>query len=89
MSPTDRPGRHDPLLSGLELWLSGTPAELDAAARILAGIGRVVAASPRHRLTGADAGRWRVYARIAVASPAAPCPPAPAEEPATLPDLAA
>jgi hypothetical protein len=89
MSAPDRPSRHDPVLSGLELWLSGTPAELDAAARVLARIGRIVYASPRHRLTGTDAGRWRVYARLAVASPAAPTPPGEVNRPVPLPDLAA
>jgi hypothetical protein len=51
---------------GLEIWLSGTTAELDVAARALAQLGRIAYRSDRHRLTGADAGRFRVYVRIYV-----------------------
>lgn len=51
---------------GLEIWLIGTPAELDTAARALAGIGRVVSHSSREPLTSGDGGRWRTYARLTV-----------------------
>ncbi len=50
----------------LEVWLIGTPAELDAAARALSRIGRVVDRGARTPLAGADAGRWRIYTRIRV-----------------------
>jgi hypothetical protein len=65
----------------LEVWLIGTPAELDTAARALARIGRVVNHGPRIALAGADAGRCRTYARIRVlatvtaVAPAAPGAP--------------
>jgi hypothetical protein len=55
----------------LEIWLTGTPSDLDAAGHALGRIGRIVYRSPRHTMAGADAGRDRVYARIAVtATPA-------------------
>lgn len=50
----------------LEVWLIGTPAELDTAARALAAIGHVVNHATRTPLAGTDAGRWRTYARIRV-----------------------
>jgi hypothetical protein len=50
----------------LEVWLTGAPIELDAAARALAAIGTVVYASDRTALAGADIGRCRTYARIHV-----------------------
>ncbi len=86
--PADRPNMHDPALTGLEIWLAGTPDELDAAARVLGRIGRILYASPRHRLAGADAGRWRVYARLGVpTATAVPAPPRTGNQPATLPGL--
>lgn len=68
-----------------------TPSELDTAARALAGIGRVIDRGSRTPLGGADAGRWRTYARIRITgvSPSARPAAAPANTPATLPDLAA
>lgn len=53
---------------GLEIWLTGTPIELDTAAYALARLGRIAHRGERHRLTGADAGRYRVYVRIHVAA---------------------
>jgi hypothetical protein len=61
---------------GLEIWLTGTPAELDAAARALAPLGRIAWRSDRQWLTGTDAGRCRVYVRIYLAT-------APAARPAS------
>ena len=56
----------NPVITDLELWLIGPPAALDAAARALAGIGRVCHHSDREALTGEDTGRSRLYARIYV-----------------------
>ncbi|MGV9979506.1 hypothetical protein ACWDUH_17685 [Micromonospora wenchangensis] len=63
----DRPSRRDAPLSGLEVWLTGTPAEIDAAARALAAAGRVAWQGTRRPLTGTDAGRSRLYLRLTVA----------------------
>ena len=87
----DRPSLRDGQLAGLEVWLAGTPDELDAAARALARIGHVLHGAPRRRLSGAgDAGRYRTYARIRVATTTSVRPSAgPVAEPATtLPDAA-
>ncbi|TDB81482.1 hypothetical protein [Micromonospora sp. KC721] len=62
----DRPSMRDAPLSGLEIWLTGTPAELDAATRALAAAGRLVWSGPRRALTGSDAGRARLYLRLTV-----------------------
>jgi hypothetical protein len=43
----------------LEIWLIGTPAELDAAACALVGIGTVIDRGQRTALAGSDTGRWR------------------------------
>ncbi|MFF0874493.1 hypothetical protein [Micromonospora aurantiaca (nom. illeg.)] len=56
------------LTGGLEVWLTGTPAELDAATVVLTSAGRVVQHGTRWPLTGADAGRHRLYLRLAVAA---------------------
>jgi hypothetical protein len=86
----DWPNPRDTPLAGLELFLTGIPAELDAAALVLGRIGRILYASPRHRLAGADTGRLRVYVRLHVATIPAKLPPVPTENDApTLPDLAA
>ncbi len=50
----------------LEVSLIGTPAELDAAARALSRIGRIVDRRTRTPLAGSDAVRYRIYARIRV-----------------------
>ncbi|MDG9678245.1 hypothetical protein [Micromonospora sp. DH14] len=53
---------------GLEVWLIGTRAELDAATAALTDAGHVVQRGTRHALTGADAGRYRLYLRLSVAA---------------------
>ncbi|MFU8875895.1 hypothetical protein [Micromonospora sp. SL4-19] len=57
-----------PRLSGLEVWLTGTPAELDAAAAALTAAGHLAQPGTRHPLTGADSGRYRLYLRLTVAT---------------------
>jgi hypothetical protein len=79
------------MMFDLEIWLIGTPTELDAAARALAGIGRVIHHGTRTALAGADTGRWRIYARISVTGAYRPVL-ATADstiQSSTLPDLAA
>ncbi|MFE7869211.1 hypothetical protein ACFUYE_02540 [Micromonospora humida] len=51
----------------------GTPAELDAAVAVLTATAYVTQVSDRHPLAGADAGRHRVFLRLALttAAPAA------------------
>ncbi|SCF05506.1 hypothetical protein GA0070562_5660 [Micromonospora tulbaghiae] len=56
------------LTGGLEVWLTGTQAELDAATAALTAAGRVVQHGTRRPLTGADAGRHRLYLRLTVAT---------------------
>jgi hypothetical protein len=53
-------------MSGLEVWLIGTPAELDAALSALRAAGQVIEASRPQPLYGADSGRVRRYLRIRV-----------------------
>lgn len=84
---------------GLEIWLIGTPAEVEAAARMLARLGVVAYHSGSVPMTGADAGRVRAYARVHVSTrravadtPTARTPPTASTAPnggATLLDLAA
>ncbi|MET8371788.1 hypothetical protein [Micromonospora profundi] len=50
----------------MEVWLSGTRAELDAATAALADLGHVTQQGQRWPMSGADAGRYRVYLRLAV-----------------------
>lgn len=83
------------MIKELEIWLIGTSAELDASVRAFAGIGRIVlpedpADRPkRHPLVGADAGRYRLYLRVAVATVRRPATTEAEKEPgATLIDLA-
>lgn len=64
----------------IEVWLIGTPVELDTAARALAGCGHVADHSDRIPLFGADTGRYRTYARIHIPTGCAP-PPAVLEPP--------
>ncbi|GAA3242980.1 hypothetical protein ACFO1B_30870 [Dactylosporangium siamense] len=58
---------------GLEIWLIGTSAELDAAVAALTGIGtHLLPDDPadhpqRHALHGCDLGRHRLYVRLSVA----------------------
>ncbi|MET7709141.1 hypothetical protein [Micromonospora sp. NPDC005413] len=63
----DRPSMRDAPLSGLEIWLAGTPTELDAAIRALTAAGRIAWQGPRRPMTGPDAGRARMYVRLSVA----------------------
>ncbi|MFG1843672.1 hypothetical protein [Micromonospora carbonacea] len=64
----DGPSPRDPQLTGLEVWLSGTPAELDAAVGVLAAAGHVAWRSARRPMTGTDAGRHRLYLRLTLAA---------------------
>lgn len=54
------------MIADLEVWLIGTPNQVGDAMTALAALGRVVNASRPQRLHGADSGRVRRYARIAV-----------------------
>ncbi|MGW5580894.1 hypothetical protein [Micromonospora chokoriensis] len=54
----------------MEVWLSGTRAELDAATAALADLGHVIQQGQRWPMSGADAGRYRLYLRLAVATAA-------------------
>ncbi|MET9302311.1 hypothetical protein [Micromonospora aurantiaca] len=56
----------DPRLSGAEVWLTGTPAELDALTAALTAAGHLTQRGTRRALTGADAGRHRLYLRLTV-----------------------
>ncbi|WUP52325.1 hypothetical protein OG994_12740 [Micromonospora globbae] len=60
----DRPSPRDARLSGLEVWLTGTPAELDAATAALTDAGHLTQHGIRRPLTGTDAGRYRLYLRL-------------------------
>ncbi|MFI6261359.1 hypothetical protein [Micromonospora sp. NPDC051006] len=62
----DGPSPRDSRLSGLEVWLTGTPAELDAATAALADAGHLTQRGTRQPLTGTDAGRYRLYLRLSV-----------------------
>ncbi|PSK64866.1 hypothetical protein B0E53_03169 [Micromonospora sp. MH33] len=58
----------DPRLSGAEVWLTGTPAELDALTAALAAAGHLTQRGTRRALTGTDSGRHRLYLRLTVAA---------------------
>ncbi|MFG2060461.1 hypothetical protein ACGFIK_03475 [Micromonospora sp. NPDC048871] len=77
----------DARLSGLEVWLTGTPAELDAAVTALAAAGRLTQRGTRRPLTGTDAGRHRLYLRLSIATAARPSGRTPATGRAALLDL--
>ncbi|MEU1751995.1 hypothetical protein ABZ436_04960 [Micromonospora matsumotoense] len=63
----------------MEAWLIGTPAELDAAIAALTAVAYVAQTGDRNPLAGADAGRHRVFLRLALTTaPAAHRRPAPA-----------
>ncbi|WP_030333394.1 hypothetical protein [Micromonospora parva] len=64
----DGPSPRDARLSGLEVWLTGTPAELDAATTALVDAGHLTQHGTRRPLTAADAGRYRLYLRLNVAA---------------------
>jgi hypothetical protein len=68
-APRARPATGSGVGFGLEAWLIGTPAELDAALGALAAAGRVRwqgigRPGARVPLAGADYGRFRAYALI-------------------------
>ncbi len=48
----------------LEIWLIGTPGQLDRATAALAATGTITQDPARHALAGADSGRYRTYLRI-------------------------
>lgn len=58
------PSKHDPPLRGLEIWLIGTPADVDAALSVLRDAGRHEFTGRAHRMAGTDSGRVRRYLRI-------------------------
>nr|WTA66442.1 hypothetical protein OHB51_28820 [Micromonospora sp. NBC_00855] len=65
----------------MEAWLTGTPAELDAATRTLIAAAYISQVSDRHPLTGVDVGRHRVFLRLALATTADTSPRQPAPVP--------
>jgi hypothetical protein len=67
----------------LEVWLIGTPAELDTALTLLAEAGHTAYQATRRRLTGADHGRWQIHLRITVPL-TKPTTPPPAEAAALI-----
>lgn len=78
----------DARLSGLEIWLTGTPAELDAIAAALTAAGhRIAQRGTRRPLTGTDAGRCRLYLRLSIATATRPSGRAPDTGGAALLDL--
>ncbi|MGC5308765.1 hypothetical protein [Micromonospora zamorensis] len=62
----DGPSPRDARLSGLEVWLTGTPAELDAVTAALTDAGHLTQHGTRRPLTGTDAGRYRLYLRLSL-----------------------
>ncbi|MEU5944150.1 hypothetical protein ABZ793_01140 [Micromonospora sp. NPDC047465] len=56
----------------MEIWLTGTPAELNAAIQALTAAAYVSYVSDWHALVGVDAGRYRAYLRLAVTTAPAP-----------------
>lgn len=55
-------------ITDLELWLIGTPYEVRTALATLATLGRIAGVSTPEPLYGADTGRIRRYARVAVST---------------------
>ncbi len=51
-------------IADLEVWLTGTRAQIEAARKALSSTGRTAYESSTHRLAGVDAGRHRQYVRI-------------------------
>jgi|GEM_PF-5380935 len=77
----------------LEVWLIGTPTELDTVTAALGGLGRIVGASKPDPLYGADAGRVRRYLRVHIPYQATGNRPQPkaagaSQSPLALPDAA-
>jgi hypothetical protein len=56
------------VIADLEVWLMGTPSEVDAALTALRNAGRLTGVSKPERLYGADAGRVRRYVRLVIAT---------------------
>jgi hypothetical protein len=73
---TDRPRLGQTSAFGLEVWITGTPAECNAAVAALHSAGRVAYIADRYPLAGADRGRFRTYALIHLTTD-------PASDPAT------
>lgn len=70
-------------VSGLEVWLVGTRADLRTAYRALAALGTVIKVGTVRPADRPDTGHFRVYVRLTVATPAVT--PAPRRtEPAAL-----
>lgn len=65
----------------MEVWITGTPAELDAAEAALHAIAYVAFTSARYPMAGADAGRYRTYLRLAVPTTPTAAPRRPASAP--------
>ncbi len=61
---TNRPGPGSTSTFGLEVWITGTPDECNAALAALHTVGRVAHVADRFPLAGADRGRFRTYALI-------------------------
>ncbi|GIM87956.1 hypothetical protein [Salinispora arenicola] len=57
-------------LVGAEMWAIGTASELDAITAVLTAAGQIIHCGTRHRMAGADTGRYRVYLRLTIAAPA-------------------
>ncbi|MFF3864580.1 hypothetical protein [Micromonospora sp. NPDC001898] len=62
--------------------MTGTPAELDTAIRTLTAVAYVAQVSDRHPLTGTDAGRHRVFLRLALTTTTTDTPAARRSDPA-------
>ncbi len=56
------------MIADLEVWLMGTPSEVDTALTALRNAGRLTGVSKPQRLYGADAGRVRRYVRLVIAA---------------------
>lgn len=56
-------------MTGLEVWLLGTPTDVNTAVTALTRTNRVLYAGPAHAMSGCDAGRVRRYLRLAVPMP--------------------
>ncbi len=61
---TGRPASGSTKNFGLEVWITGTPEECNAALAVLHTVGRVAYVADRFPLAGADRGRYRTYALI-------------------------
>lgn len=68
---TGRPASGSTSTFGLEVWITGTPDECNAALAALHGVGRVAWVADRFPMAGADRGRFRTYALIHLPTAAA------------------